>query len=942
MLKRGVVAAGIPHLVGRDADLALLRRRLEDALQGRGSLVLINGEAGIGKTSLAQALAGHAPDKGAIVALARCYEGSAPAFGLWQDLLTELGASAALNPAALPQPFGGAPSVQTAYQLMQSVVGALRSAAADRTLVLLLDDVHWADRDSLELLDVVTRRVESTSILIVVTYRSEGVHRHHPLYVMLPTLQRDRPVESVRLRRLDRAATAVIAEASCGPCSPQLIDSLHARSEGNPFFLAELLRDFKERQVLARADAVSTVPISEAQLPVVLQHVVTRRIARLGEVGEQLLQAAAIAGEEWDLGVVEAVLGWQEEQLLCALEAALEAKVVAPAAERAETYRFTHGLIRDVLYAEQVARRRKHLHERIAAILQEKAPSAADRAAHTAALAHHFLAAEQWEKALQYSMAAGDAARGRYGSGSALQFYEQALDILHRISSIHPEEQAALYERLGQVRMGLNQMEPARAAFEHMVQSARAGGDMVAEGRALLWLSFVQSRLSQMKEARVAGDAAVEMAWRAGDPRLLATGLWNLGRIYLVSGELALAPQHLDEAERLARQEGESTLLGRCLMEQARLSNWNGDYARAARQAAEGLELARTGRDSLFLAGLCWILGIASGELGHYSSALEVLHQGLAYTGEVEDLHYSVKLLNTIGWLHGEIGDTEAALSHDQQALDASRRGPADRIREAECYCLLNLATDRLQLGDVEAAELHLQDFEEMDKGIEYARFRYLNRYHLTRSQLALARHDPEEALSWARAAEDAAAAKRVRKNLAKSWMLTGQALIALKRPKEAVAELRRSVALADELQHGSLRWLARVQLARAHLAARQTDEAATVIRRARELVAAVETGLEDERLRHIFFQSALAQEVYALGAELERPPPAPTFPAGLTVREVEVLRLVARGATNKEIAGTLYISVKTVNAHLNSIFTKADCNNRAAAAAFAFRHGLA
>jgi predicted ATPase len=395
---------------------------------------------------------------------------------------------------------------------------------------LLLDDVHWADRDSLELLEVMTRQVESTSILIVVTYRSEDVHRHHPLYDLLPTLQRDRPVESVELHRLDRADTAVIAEASCGPCSPQLIDSLHARSEGNPFFLVELLRDFVERQVLARADSLSAVPISGGQLPVVLQQVITRRIARLGEEAEQLLQVAAIVGEEWDLGIVEAVLGWQEDQLLRTLEAALEARVVAPSAEEAEQYRFTHGLIREVLCTEQAARRRKHLHERIAAVLEGQIPSgrvpAGWQAGHMAALAHHFGAAEQWDKALQYNLAAGDAARDRYASRSALQFYEQALDIVHTVPGI-AQEQAGLYDRLGQVRMGLIQMEAARSAYEHMLLSAQLEGDRVAESRALFWLSFVQARLSHVKEARVAGDAAICVSVLAfcQDPlRVLAGG----------------------------------------------------------------------------------------------------------------------------------------------------------------------------------------------------------------------------------------------------------------------------------------------------------------------------------------------------------------------------------------------------------------------------------
>jgi DNA-binding CsgD family transcriptional regulator len=487
----------------------------------------------------------------------------------------------------------------------------------------------------------------------------------------------------------------------------------------------------------------------------------------------------------------------------------------------------------------------------------------------------------------------------------------------------------------------LNQMEAARSAFEGMVQSAREGGDKVAEGRALFWLSFVQTRLSHMADARAAGDTAIEVARQASDTRILAGAHWNLGRLHEASGELGLASRHLDEAERLARLEGDGTLVGRCLMEKARLSTWNGDYVGAERRAAEGLELARAGRESIFLAGVCWILGIARGEQGHYSQALEALHHGLAYAVEADDLHYPVKILNTLGWLHGEIGDAQTALRYDREALEASRRGPADPIREAECYCLLNLATDELQTGNVEAAELYLRDFEATDTGVEYARFHYLNRYHLARAQLALAKDDPEEALRWAKGAEDAAAAKAVRKNLAKSWMLTGQAFAALQRPREAAEYLRCSVAVADELGHGSLRWQARLGLARVSVLIHQMTEAAAAVDVARELVDAIASDLRDDRLREAFRCSRLVQEVGGVATELQRPAETLAHPAGLTAREVEVLCLVTQGATNKDIARALHISVKTVNAHLNNIFIKVDCSTRAAAAAFAVRHGL-
>jgi ATP/maltotriose-dependent transcriptional regulator MalT len=514
--------------------------------------------------------------------------------------------------------------------------------------------------------------------------------------------------------------------------------------------------------------------------------------------------------------------------------------------------------------------------------------------------------------------------------------------MLQRTPDVGPTEQTELYERLGQVRVVLNQMEASSDAFEQMVQSARTGDDSGAEGRGLLWLSFVQTRLSHMSEARALGSSAVEVASRIGDPRVLAGGYWNLGRLHLASGDLDPGAHLLDDAEQIARSDGDDGLLSRCLMDLARLSIWRGEYERAEQRASEGLARARAGRDGHFLAGIAWTLGIARGEMGHYSQALDALRQGLSYTAEADDRHYPVKLLNTMGWLHGEIGDHETALRYDLQALEAARQGPADPVREAECYCLLNLATDSLAMGDADAAERYLAEFDAADRGVEYTRFRYLNRSTLVRAQLALARDDPNQALRLAHEAEDLAAEKGMRKNIAKSSMLTGEALIALARPQEAVDVLSRAVSLADELRHGSLRWQSRILLARAQILARRYREATVTAGVARSHAETVASNLVDERQRQTFAEWSLVKELSALAGSVERPVDETSYPAGLTAREVEVLRLVARGETNKDIALSLHISVKTVNAHLNSIFTKVDCRTRAAATAFAFTHGLA
>ena len=247
---------------------------------------------------------------------------------------------------------------------------------------------------------------------------------------------------------------------------------------------------------------------------------------------------------------------------------------------------------------------------------------------------------------------------------------------------------------------------------------------------------------------------------------------------------------------------------------------------------------------------------------------------------------------------------------------------------------------DELRAGRVAAAEARLGEFERLLDVSEYARCRYVNRYQLVRSELSLASGDLEAAGHFADAAAELANEKGMRKNLVRSWLLSGRTLLARGHPQQAAELLRRAVAVADEMEHGSLRWQGRLWLGGALTALRQSAAAADVYRQALDRVTAIAGELDDERLRAAFLTSHLVQEVRNAASAVERPT-EPTYPAGLTAREVEVLRLVAQGATNLAVAEALTISVKTVNAHLSSILGKTASPNRAAAAAFALRHRL-
>jgi DNA-binding NarL/FixJ family response regulator len=244
-----------------------------------------------------------------------------------------------------------------------------------------------------------------------------------------------------------------------------------------------------------------------------------------------------------------------------------------------------------------------------------------------------------------------------------------------------------------------------------------------------------------------------------------------------------------------------------------------------------------------------------------------------------------------------------------------------------------------LHAGNAGAAQRYLDAVEPMLDVTPYGRFRYLNRYQLLRAELALAMRDPGQTRHWAQEARVLAEAKNVRKNVALSWLLGGRALLAQGSLEAAGDELRRGLAVADAVQNAALSWQARLWFAKV-LEAQQQQGAGDLYRDAQERIDAITSQLPDQRLRDCFGSSQLVLEVrQSVDAGAARP--KTRAPAGLTQREVEVLRLVASGATNAYVAKVLSISPRTVDVHMTSILSKTGCANRAAAVGFALRNGL-
>ena len=352
----GTPAAGTrgASLVGRTGELAALEQALDDAAAGRGRMVLVSGEAGIGKTRLAEELATRASAAGAIVAWGGAPEGeSAPAFWPWVQVLrtiltrggshgsraghrrrracrgTVAGAARARRrrPARVSaaRPRRSRTPSRPASSCTRLSSRTLASAAADRPLVVVLDDLHWADVASLALCGFVAARLKGTRLLVVGTYRPAELSRDHPLVPTLADLARQPLLGRIELRGLDREEVGdFLAEGWGIAPSGELAAAVHARTDGNPFFVTELVKLLASEGRLGWADAVAV-----AHVPAGVRDVLRRRLGRLPEATNALLRVAAVIGREFDLEVLSGASDHDEERTLEAVEAALVTGIVA-------------------------------------------------------------------------------------------------------------------------------------------------------------------------------------------------------------------------------------------------------------------------------------------------------------------------------------------------------------------------------------------------------------------------------------------------------------------------------------------------------------------------------------------------------------------------------------------------------------------------------------
>ncbi|TDE60351.1 LuxR family transcriptional regulator [Nonomuraea mesophila] len=941
-----------PVFVGRQEEIKALSESFDEALEGAVTAVLIGGEAGVGKTRLVHRFAEHCAAGGAHVLYGGCVELSteglayAPFTAALRQLVRERGPDtvtgllpdgAARDLARLlpefGEPNGDGETDAGRARLFEQFLTLLERLAASAPTVLVIEDIHWADRSSRDLIAFLSRNLHTPQVLIVMTYRSDDLHRQHPLRPVLAELGRVNGVHRLDLPRLSRDEVAQQMAGILGEV-PQYakVQKVYESSEGIPLFVEALLDSGED----------CTVPDS-------MQDLILSAVERLPEETQRVLRVAAAGGTRVSHALLAAVSGLSDIELETALRPAIAGNVLQIADSRA--YLFRHSLIREAVHDELLPGEHQRLHARYAEeISKDRRLVPPGRAA--VELAHHWYGARDDHWAL---ISAWEAAQKSFKAYA----YTEAVPLLERV--------LMLWDRVPDAAELIG--ADHTAVLERASQAANAGGDVDAG------LKFVKGALSQLDEAAEPARVAQLIVRRAGiktskgHPGVIddlrhalrlvpgnsldwAEVVTPLSRNLMLRGEIAEASELISDGLRVVREYGERSLEADLLMNLALGHSLNGELEATITVNEQALELGRAANSGRIIARAIGNNIDALTDMGRDDEALRVALDGWRLAKQYGRLRGSgLFILNNRAEVLESLGRWDEAIETVETALG---HGPVLRTR----YALLRVRADiAMARGELRLAEGILSEVgvlkerqEEFVQDITH-NARLLMRWHLAKGEPGAALGAAERVLS---------------RNRQSSKAMLGWRLLALLRtvcdaagstePERAAAVRRHASEVAAELSTtGPVVEAYRLSFVGEYDAAaaawerlhRPHNQAKALLRAAGESARGGDREAAATRLKaalplaEALRATPLVAEIEALSRRVGGLTQGQEQSELLTPRELEVLRLVTEGRTNRDIAAELFISAKTVSVHVSNILAKLGVTTRGEAAAAAHRLSL-
>lgn len=694
----------IPPMVGRDKELEILYDHLGEAISGHGGLILVSGEAGIGKTRIIRKLSDIATKAGFFTTAGGCVPGIPlpylpfqEAFAFFSGVPFEAGKSA--------NPSGSRDSTSVLFDSLE----LLANESAKRPLLICLEDLHWADSATSQLLIYLARNIQRLKILIVGTYRPEDLASSaegevHPLQSSMRLMTREGTLTEISLTRIDKDDLSHAIEGMLGPMDPELTRSIHEHSGGNPLFAVETLRMLVSEEKLVQTNGAWSIEREAGiTIPRTIQEVILRRVDRLNKVQRKILDCASVIGESFGSSLIAESMGIDELYLMDELD--VLSKNFQLVADNENGYSFTHAKIRDVTYEAISKPRRVELHKRIGCVLENRLPDDAL----LSALSWHFLQAQNKEKCMKYSVRAGEKFLLETSYLEATLLFKRTLDTLPEDSGNTFEQLKAL-EGLGDIYREQNANLESSKYYERFLKLSHDSRDKAR----------VQWKSSENWLPMNLGNGDPTHALYLLDQAESCDGLCaeDIARIEHIRAWIFFDSDEIDKAAISLKRtlENLSSSGNRWKLSEAMLLDCYIDMKRfkltnvldKAKLFLEKAQESKNRRSLIFAERLmgdaCVYLDQPEQALIHFSRTMDLAHQ----SGDFGMLAYCLQRKSGI---EDEAGDFSSARSDAEKALKIEIVNN-DAFSLSRCHALLGKAC--LHCGDLKAADAYLIN------GLEY------------------------------------------------------------------------------------------------------------------------------------------------------------------------------------------------------------------------------
>ena len=879
------------NVVGREAEIHELFTALDDARRGRAQLICITGEPGIGKSTLAGQFAAECAARREVCAFAtgRCSErlaGSEAYLPILEALETLLqgpwGAECGelLKLAAPTWYVRVAPLWASAEPSFASIVADARAASLERLkrelaaffgelsnavpVVLFLDDLHWADASTVEMLAYLARKMATARLLTIAAYRPSDMKiTGHPFIALQQELQRQNLCRELPMNLLRPAHIEqyLHLEIPAGSLPDGFAEVVHGRTEGNPLFMTEMIRHLREGGRLQE-------PSSRLDLPESVRSMIERRVSHLDQDQLELLAIGAVQGQEFDSRIIADVLQIDPavvEERLRELDRvhAFVRKTREhdfPDSSVSVSYTFAHILYLHALDETLTPSRRAALSRAAGEALLMRNQS--DPAPVAARLAMLFEAGRDFERAADFFIAAAANAARLYANEVAVTLSRRAIaNAEHLRDKACHQRVAAAAQQLGQLQMVLSRFPDAAADFERAEAAAALAGDVEAQVNAICARALAAFYQRRMQETREIASHALAIAEAAGSQKAAAAAEAVLGLEQLCYGATDKAEERFERSVPVLLQHTPSPHALETITFSGLLRAWQLDYAGSRRITDWTMRHAREqGLASQIVLNL-FVRGMTKFNEGRLSEGIQDLEEGMRLAEKNGERFWLSRFPNTLGWVYRELQDLETAMRLDTLGAQTARE---NGYAKPEAYSHVNLAQDHMAAGETGPVLDHLNRATELFGEDVWFRWRYHMRAKAELARYWLLKGDTGQAREYALESVAIAEPRKTRKHLAWAHKILGDVASAEERMDEAQASYETAIGLLDRYRNPLIEWRVLLAASESAAARKDSDLADQYRGRCRQVILHLAESLTDEKLRRQFLDSEAIRKALA------------------------------------------------------------------------------